>query len=202
MWPENRQPYLSVGLLVAHSSDSREFDYKIHALHKGATCLYLVWQLQSYGGQNKVSICREGLWWRQKGIWNRRHPWAMAAPESRRSDVSWPRWVQGFQTALTQQILGEQRRWCCYLCRKQDTHCGGVAKSKATLRRRCLENGAQWQSGRWGVQKGRSLWESTVTETLLCPLLWTPMTWDLNNKCLGLTARFLFFFLFFSIRKR
>lgn len=105
--------------------------------------------------------------------------------------------MQGFQTALTRQILGEQRRWCCYLCRKQDTHCGGIAKSKATLRRRCLENGAQWRSGRWGVQKGRSLWESTVIETLLCPLLWTLMTWALNNKCLGLTARFLFFFLFF-----
>lgn len=57
--------------------------------------LRFVWQPQ-------FSICGEELWWGWKDVWNRLHPWAMTAPESRCFDVSWPEWVQGYQTILTQ----------------------------------------------------------------------------------------------------
>lgn len=86
MWqhvePGNTQPYLFVAFgrlgSVSHTALTL-VNLTIKFMLDTRLPLYFVWQLQFYGGQNKLSICGKELCWGRNDVWNRLHPWAMAA---------------------------------------------------------------------------------------------------------------------------
>ena len=148
---ENTQPYLFVafGRLGSVSCTALTLvNLTVKFMLDTRLPLYFVWQLQFDGGQNKLSICGEELWWGRNDVWNRLHPWAMAAPRIQmlwhilaRVSAELPDYIDSVV------ILEEQRGW-----RAENTHWGRV-RLGLTTREEMLREWDVMTSDTSGVQK-------------------------------------------------